>query len=278
MKRLAIVAILLTGTLLGAPASFAQASCTRAGLQRAVDLYLAAQTRGNISGLPLAKGFDYYENGKLARIETGLVRTPLEIAHHMSVIDPATCQTFTEVIVTNKAKPYVIGARLRVNHHQIAEMSILWETKGYWLFNADAYLKWATTENWGPIPAAERDTRDTLVSAANSYLDAFLEGDKSLVPWGYPCERTEGGAHTGKGARTDTCAVGVPSGLNIVNRRFIVDETRGVVVALCNFGVNGPADSHMFRVQHGKLRYVHTITHLLMSSFRGRIPHAATRR
>src|SRR5207253_6079407 len=129
-----------------------------------------------------------------------------------------------------------------------------------------------TTEKWDVIPANQRDTRATLVAAANAYLDAFLEGKKDLVPWGYPCNRTEGGAHTGNGSPTDSCDVGVPSGVNIANRRFIVDETIGSVVALCTFGAgnanggSGAPDAHLFRVESGKLRYVHTVTHLLQAS------------
>jgi hypothetical protein len=163
-----------------------------------------------------------------------------------------------------------------VNHDKVAEIEILWTTTGYWLFNADAYLKYATSENWDAIPAGKRDTRDTLVAAANAYLDAFLEGKKDLVPWGYPCNRTEGGAHTGTGSPTDSCDVGVPSGVNIANRRFVVDPTIGSVVVFCTFGAGGPTggsgapDTHLFRVENGKLRYIHTLTHLLQSNFRGR--------
>ena len=54
----------------------------------------------------------------------------------------------------------------------------------------------------------------------------------------------------------------MPAGVNIVARRFIVDQTIGAVVAFCNFGVGGLADTHLFRVEHGKLRYVHTLTHV----------------
>jgi hypothetical protein len=209
-------------------------------------------------------------------LDTGLIKTAMKIDLHRSLLDPATCQTFTEVIVTNKEKPYVLGTRLRVNRDKIAEIEILWTTTGYWLFNADAYLKWSSSENWGTIPANRRDTRDTLVSAANAYLDAFLEGKKDGVPWGYPCNRTEGGMHTGKGDPSDSCDVGVPAGVNIANRRFIVDETIGAVVVFCTFGAGGPGggsgapDTHLFRVENGKLRYVHTLTHLLQANFRGR--------
>jgi hypothetical protein len=153
-------------------------------------------------------------------------------------------------------------------------VEILWTTTGYWLFNADSYLQHASEENWGTIPAGKRDSRTTLVAAANAYLDAFLDKQLDLVPWGTPCERLEGGAYTGKGSSADSCTVGVPGGVNIANRRFIVDETLGTVQVFCTFGAGGagdtrrgPADSHMFRVQNGKLRYVHTMTHLLMSDF-----------
>jgi len=177
--------------------------------------------------------------------------------------------------VTNKEKPYVLGTRLRVNRDNIAEIEILWTTTGYWLFNADNYLKYSSAEKWDTIPANQRDTRDTLVAAANAYLDAFLEGKKDLVPWGYPCNRTEGGAHTGNGSPTDSCDVGVPSGVNIANRRFIVDETIGSVAVFCTFGAgnaaggSGAPDTHLFRIESGKLRYVHTLTHLLQANFRG---------
>jgi len=73
------------------------------------------------------------------------------------------------------------------------------------------------------------------VAAAIAYFDAFLEQKLDLVPWGYPCNRTEGGIHTGKGVPEDSCQVGVPGGVNIVARRFIIDET---------------------------LRFVHTLTHV----------------
>jgi hypothetical protein len=128
------------------------------------------------------------------------------------------------VIVTDKEHPYVLGTRLRVNHDKIAEIEVIWETTGYWGFNVDNYMKYSSTEKWDTIPADKRDTRGTLVSAANAYLDAFLEQKKDLVPWGYPCVRTEGGMYTGRGTDKDSCDVGVPAGVNIANRRFVVDE------------------------------------------------------
>src|SRR5262245_14664116 len=100
MKRIALTGIVLTGALLVPSASSAQVACTREGLQRAVDLYIAAQTKGDTSGLPLPMGAGYMENAANADINTGVIKKALKIDHHRSLIDPSTCQTFTEVIVT----------------------------------------------------------------------------------------------------------------------------------------------------------------------------------
>lgn len=281
MKPIRLIWIVLTGALLAPTAGFAQISCSREGLQRAVDLYIAAQTKGDTSGLPLATGLGYMENVAPANINNGLIKTPMKIDFHRSLLDTAACQTFTEVIVTDKEHPYVLGTRLRVNHDKIAEIEIIWETTGYWGFNVDNYMKYSSTEKWDAIPKKKRDTRDTLVAAATAYLDAFLEQKKDLVPWGYPCQRTEGGMYTGKGSPKDSCDVGVPSGVNIANRRFVVDETIGSVVAFCTFGAGSPTggsgapDSHLFRLEKGKLRYVHTLTHLKQSDFRGALPNGS---
>lgn len=272
--RLVYLHLVICGALLAPALAHADVSCTRGGLQQAVDLYIAGQAKGDLSGLPLARGVGYWENIAPADIKTGFVNKPLKIDHHRSFLDPDTCQTFTEVIVTDKAAPYVLGTRLRVNHDKIVEVETLWTTTGYWLFNADAYLKYSSTEKWDPIPAEKRDLRGTLISAANAYLDAFLEKKIDLVPWGFPCVRIEGGAYTGKGTPSDSCEVGVPAGVNIANRRFVVDEVLGTVAVYCTFGAGGPnggsgaPDIHLFRVENGKLRYVHTVTHLLQSAFR----------
>lgn len=247
-------------------------SCQRGGLQYAVRLYLAAQAKGDISELPLATGLGYWEDMKAADVKTGFLTKKLVIDKTMSLYDDQSCQTYTEIIVSDKATPYVSGIRMRVNHDKIAEIEVITTTTGYWGFNVDNFMKYSQDQNWSPIPAEKRNTRGTLVNAANAYLDAFLEGKIDLVPWGYPCERIEGGMFTGRNSAEETCEAGVPDKVNIANRRFVVDEVIGAVVVWCTFGAGGPGggsgapDTHMFRVENGKLRYVHTLTHLLQSA------------
>ena len=276
MRRFSMMCWAMAALFFTPLAALAQdVSCTRGGLQRAVDLYISAQSEGDTSELPFAANLGYYENETLMDVDDGLINTPMTINHHRSLLDADSCQTFTEVIVNDEANPYVLGTRLRVNHDRIAEVEILWTTTGYWLFDVENYLKYSSAEDWSPITAEDRDSRATLVHAANAYLDAFLEGKIDHVPWGFPCERIEGGLYTGTGSPDDSCEVGVPAGVNIANRRFVVDEVLGSVVVYCTFGTGRPGggsgspDTHLFRVENGKLRYVHTLTHLLQSAFQG---------
>ena len=276
MRRFSMMCWAMAALFFAPLAALAQdVSCTRGGLQRAVDLYISAQSEGDTSELPFAANLGYYENETLMDVDDGLINTPMTINHHRSLLDADSCQTFTEVIVNDEDNPYVLGTRLRVNHDRIAEVEILWTTTGYWLFDVENYLKYSSAEDWSPIPAEDRDSRATLVHAANAYLDAFLEGKIDHVPWGFPCERIEGGLYTGTGSPDDSCEVGVPAGVNIGNRRFVVDEVLGSVVVYCTFGTGRPGggsgspDTHLFRVENGKLRYVHTLTHLLQSAFQG---------
>jgi len=282
MKRFKLLLIALVAVLIVPASGLAQKqkSCSRDSLKKMTDLYIAAQTKGDRSGMPFVAGLDYKENVANFDINKGIINKAVKIDFHRSFYDEATCQTFTEVIAANNAEPYVIGVRMRVVLDKISELETIWETTGHWLFNADAYLKYSQPENWGEIPANRRDTRETLLYAANSYLDAFIDANLDIVPWGFPCVRIEGGAYTAQNGETpeSSCEVGVPSGVNIVNRRFVVDETAGTVLVMCTFGAGTPGggsgapDSHLFRVENGRLRYVHTLTHMLQSSFQGPMP------
>ena len=234
----------------------AQAPCTRADLQSAVNSYIAAQ-RGSAS-LPLAPSAKYIENTVESAFDKGIVKTPLKIDFTRSLLDTEICETFTEVIVTDKSHPYVLGVRLKVANGRISELETLVTDADDWLFNADNYLKYSPAEDWGVIPAGSRDSRQTLIAAANAYFDVF-DDNSVKVPWGTPCNRLEGGIRTGRGMPDDSCNVGVPSGMKLTNRRFIADPETGSVVGFIRWPTSVP-DSHLFRVEGGKLRFVHSLT------------------
>ena len=235
---------------------------TRNALQSAVDSYLAALRAGDISEMSLAPDAEYNENTEDTIPGEGVFKTPLKIDFHRSLLDVVTGETFTEVIVTDKTHPYVIGTRLKVSGGKIQEIVSLVTDEGDWLFNADVYLKWSASEKWDVIPADKRSDRKTLIAAADAYCNMFND-PSTKVPWGKPCARLEGGIYTGKGLPDDTCEVGISGqgGIRLVNRHYVVDEEIGSVDVFLRFdGEDGKPDSHLFRVEDGKIRYVHTLT------------------
>ena len=240
-----------------------QTACTSQDLQTAVDSYIAAQSTGDDSKMSLSPEAKYFENMVAIEPGKGLWNTGLPVAYTKSFLDPARCKTYTEVIVTEGDHKYVIGTRLAVANGRISEINSLVTDQGDWLFNADAYLKYASAEDWGTVTPEGRVSSQDLINAANQYLDLFA--DKYIkAPFGLPCERVEGGAYTNPDKKPDVgCTVGIPDGvLHIVNRSYVVDEEKGVVNVFCRFGnsTNGMPDSHTFRLVNGKFRYIHTLS------------------
>lgn len=264
MNKHAAGLVLLSGLTLFATPALAQQGCTRAELQAAADSYVAAQTSGTPERMTLASTVRYSEQMVPADLKTGALGKPQKIDFHRSLLDPQSCQSFTEAVVTDPAHPYVLGTRLKVEGSKISEIETLIADKDDWLFNPRNTMKYSQAEKWGVIPAARRSSRATIIAAADAYLDYF--NDKNVkVPWGMPCARLEGGIYTTKNAPgvvtpKDSCDVGVPNATALINRRYLVDEEMGTVVVLLNFGKNQNPDSHMFRIENDKIRYVHTIT------------------
>jgi hypothetical protein len=269
IKKLFSACLILAGaaSVFGATAARAQLadrpSCTAAQLKSATDAYIEAQEKGDLSKLPLADNAQYVENMNKVEKADGIWNKALPIAYKSSYHDPKRCKTFTEVVVTDGGHPYVIGTRLYMNDGKIVRMDSLVTDKGDWLFNANAYKKYASAEDWGVLPANERTPVKDMIYGADAYLDQF--SDKQMeAPWGVPCARLEGGAYTNADNKPDpTCKVGIPSGvLYIVNRDYLVDEEKGVINVFCRFGnsTTGMPDSHTFRFLKGKFRAVHTIS------------------
>ncbi|KAF1845817.1 uncharacterized protein K460DRAFT_115659 [Cucurbitaria berberidis CBS 394.84] len=258
--------LLLLPTFLGLLAARASAECTRETLKAITDQVLAAQTAGQTNFTSLSSTVTYTENRKKVDIKSGVLSKALKVDHARAQHDVPQCAAFTEFIVTNSAAPYVIASQLRVDNatNKVAQFDSIVTTKGDWLFNITGTYHWASQEKWDAIPADKRDTRAAIKAAGDAYCDLF--NDKSVkVPWGQPCARLEGGAYTGKGQASDRCDVGVPSGVKLVNRQYVIDEEYGTVDIQMDFGgtpggSGGMPDSHEFRLEGGKLRYVHTLS------------------
>jgi len=242
--------------------------CTRADLQKAVDGYIAAQKEGNPALAPLAENATYIENFLVSSIDESILQLALPIALSRSFLDSEACKIYTEVVAADMELPHVLGVRLTLQGDKISEINAIVTKEGDWKFDAEAHLAASSKEDWGILPKDQQVGRQTLIDAANAYLDMFTFEDIK-VPWGIPCAHLEGGNYTGDGPRS-SCKTGIPiEGIEVTERSFVVDVDAGVVNVFCRFGVtestrfgktDGLPDSHTFRLVKGKLRYIHSLS------------------
>jgi hypothetical protein len=248
-------------------AALASADCSRDLLKNTTDQYVMAQSMGQHTFSTLSGSVNYTENEQVVDITKGVLTQPLQIDHNRSIHDPVLCATFTELIVTDPKHPYVIGTRMLLTDGRVTTMESVVTDVGDWAFNATGYAHWNTLEKWDPIPAESRDSRKVIQAAGDAYFDRFANASV-IVPWGPTCERLEGGAYTdSSGAGGNTCSLGLPSTITVTNRRYVVDEEMGTVDIFLGFpgldrsvGDQPMPDSHLFRVEGGKIRYIHTVS------------------
>jgi hypothetical protein len=254
------------GLLFAATSAFAQGGCDPQDLEDSANEYVAAQTAGDATKMHMNLWVNYNEQLENATMSTGVLSKPMKPDFVRILHDNTTCTAYVEEVFTDPAHPYVIGTIVQTGGGNVSGLQVVYtDKKNGWLFNPANTKKYSEAENWGEIPAADRDSRATLQAAADAYLNLF--NDKTVqVPWGTPCARLEGGLYTSKSAPgqplapTDSCNVGVPSGVPIVDRTYVIDVPHGAVAVLSHFGKAQEPDFHVFRIEHGKLKYVHTIT------------------
>jgi hypothetical protein len=122
------------------------AACTRESLEaQRLD-----QRPGSSAAIKaLSSSVTYTQNDKTGTISMGVLATPLKIGHNRSEYDTTACAMYSEFIVADKAKPYVIGTQMRFTGRSIMKVQTLVLTTGYWLFNVTRTLYWASNENVG---------------------------------------------------------------------------------------------------------------------------------
>jgi len=253
---------------LSIPAPKSPTDCNSTTLKAGADAYVASQTSGQLLTLQsfLSGNWTYQENNKQIDVKTGVISKALKIDHRRTNIDTLACATYTELIITDSANTYVIGTQLRHGSDMMVTLiDSIASTTNSWMFDAKKTLQHVLEEKWDPIPIEKRDSRATIQAAGDAYLSMWNNATASdAVPWGTPCTRLEGSAYTGKGKPDDSCKPGIPSNHSQApntHRRYVIDESMGSVSIFCVWEhMMMAADSHEFRLEGGKLRYVHTMT------------------
>ncbi|KAI8623985.1 hypothetical protein F5Y19DRAFT_491788 [Xylariaceae sp. FL1651] len=256
---------LLASAAVAAIPRYRNQTCDRALLREATSRYVAAQTTGEPQWLSplLSPNATLVENNALTPFPDSLVLNQWRaITHARHTYDTTACASFSEVISLTPSPGYQIGTQLRLDAAtgMITKIDSIVTTAGDLYFNATHALHYLLREDWAPIePAAQRDSRAVLRAAADAYY-AYFSNATTVVPWGAPCDRLEGGAYMGQGLANDTCDAGLPPfSVEMRDRRYVIDEDVGSVNILSDFGILGP-DSHEFRVEGGRIRWIHAMT------------------
>jgi hypothetical protein len=221
LKRgLAVAA--MAAVAMASPA-FAQAGqCSRETLQDVADRYVKAQQQGSVFALPVGEWVDYRENFGLSSTATGVIAQPSDFAWHVDLIDTGNCRVFVQGVIL-KPKPYVLATRLAWSFNGLGQIGSVVTQSGDPQFDAQKAFDTASKEDWSTIPADKRNTRDELMAAAKAQLATL--------------------------------------GPALAEEEFTVDETKGAVGVRGRVGgPDGPAASHVFRIEGGKVRYAHSIT------------------
>ncbi|KAI1355459.1 hypothetical protein F5Y01DRAFT_327175 [Xylaria sp. FL0043] len=239
-------------------------TCDKALLQEATSRYIAAQGTGQPQWLSalLSENTRVVENNAEISIPNSIVlNQSLPIAHARHIYDTVACASFSELLSLTPKSGYQIGTQLRLdgNTRKISKIDSIVTSAGDLYFNTTHTLHYLLHEDWAPIARSDRDSRATIQAAADAYY-AYFSNASTIVPWGIPCDRLEGGAYMGKGLANDTCDAGLPPfSVEMRDRRYVIDESVGSVNILSEFGILGP-DSHEFRVEKGRIRWIHAMT------------------
>jgi hypothetical protein len=228
--------------------------CTRAALQAMIDKYIEAQKAGDPTKMPLAANVKYIQNMKDITADKSICKTALpKIDSQRDIFDVDSCRTFSELVITDKAHPYVIGTRLTLREDKISEINTMVTDKGDWAFNADSVLIKSKNESWDTLPVAQRSDRQTLINACNAYFDKIFDWTKDTIPWHPDCYRIEGSMIA------KPCSQGTEgNSVNTTCRTYVCDVEKSVINIYCYFGF-GP-DSHLFKLLDKKVIYIHTMT------------------
>ncbi|KAG7288280.1 hypothetical protein NEMBOFW57_007811 [Staphylotrichum longicolle] len=272
-----LLSTLLTLTLSTTLTAAASSPCPRPFLQSATAAYLAAQTAGQPSLFTTpftpptsssTANLIYLENNALASLRTGVLATPLKVDFSRSIHDPDQCAAFTEIIAASDPRqPHVIHTRMVFDaaSQRATLIESVVTTTGDWLFNATGTLNLNAGEAWAPIPEGpQRASRAEVQALGDAYFDRF--GNVSVVvPWGAPCYRLEGGLPARGEMKGEECVMVWPSTIVVPYRRYVVDVEMGAVDMFIGFpgldrtqGQAPMPDSHLFRVEGGKIKYCHT--------------------
>lgn len=280
-------------SLLGGTAVAATPPCDRACLGKTLDQYLDAVVRHDPSAAPLASGYRATENAAVVKAGDGLWKSATRLgAVQRRYFDPVTGQAAYYGLIEEPASTSVAIIRIRVEGGKVAESETIIARKGDAMHSAEGVIADAPPQ--GPLPPAERATRDQLRAAADSYFSGIEQKKDELVIKQDGCVRVESGTKVTQrkppapqpGQNTNAvefdsgdCAEGLSRMTQIdkvsLRRYPLLDEEAGVALGFALFtrppgakrqnGELWPRNllSEVFTTRQGKITGIYAAMHYL---------------
>ncbi|HXP85694.1 MAG TPA: hypothetical protein VN841_13295 [Bryobacteraceae bacterium] len=232
-------------------------NCERACLENLVNQYLAALVAHDPKRLPLSQDVRYTENDQPMEIGDGFWKTAEALGNYKHYFaDPVFGQVAFMGTMREAGAPLLLSLRLRVELGRITEVeSVIYRQGGGGPAGiADMDKPYKPEDFWfKSIPAAQRMSRQELISIADAYFSGLEKNDGKGVngtgtyPFTNDCHRIENGAPTTNVPRPAGQSPDVVNGFSmdclaqfklgyyfvvqsIHHRRYpVVDAERGVV-------------------------------------------------
>jgi hypothetical protein len=248
-------------------AAIAQTSgqaCTRENLKAITDKFLTALEAHNPSGVPLASGVRYTENGIVVPVGKGTWETAGKTIFKRGMIDTQKCGTHTQTIIEENGKQMLYGVRLKVDKEKISEIEAI-VVRGKEVLDVKAILDTKDQDWEGILPPEQRSSRLAMMAAADDYFELFVQKQPrkvSVLAFAKTCDRWENGMQTTKGGTNQgvtmpahNCSPVGFADMTHSPRRFLVDVETGIVVAYTLFDNVWP-DFHMFKMRNGQVDWI----------------------
>jgi len=262
----------------GSPAAAAtettRAVCNRACLTDLLTQYIDGLAKGDHSHLPLAERFRFTENSQAMQLGEGLWKSVTGAGQfRQDYIDTAKQIAATHVEMREGKNPVLLSVVLHVQGGQIAGIETLVQR-----FNPSSRFQPAVLGGPirgmnDPIPAGQRQSRESMIKTALTYTEGLRVGNftDAGTPFADDTYRVENGVVTaGEGCGRDDC--GLYSQNILLHPGIIasvaVDEENGTVLLWMNFGDTGsyePGNAlitfEAFKVWGGKIRSINAFLH-----------------
>lgn len=239
------------------PPRLGEMDCERSCLEGVMNAYLKAMAAHDPAGLPLARDFRHTENGVVVALDKGFWSLGNGLGpYRINFSDPVRGEINAFATMKENGIDGLVTVRLKVVNKAIRESEII-VVRG--APNAATLNGKGVDPLWSqPVAADQRLSRNSLIQVADRYFDAIEQDSAAGITFANDCFRLENGLQTTSNptyrSRSFTSEF-QPYGLNcrdnidsrffdfvsrIQYRRYtIVDEERGVVVAMALFEHDG---------------------------------------